>query len=182
MRTSLACTVFLAFLYSYDQQFQESVKACETAIEGGGTECTTHTHSGHPILLLHTERHLNKQRTTTQRHRPFLKIIELSPDHPNARNYLAYMWAERGERLPEALEHIKVALEIEPDSAAFIDTLGWIYFRQGNFKEGAETHSTSSRDLTGRSDNRGPFGGCVRKTWRHGPSIGTLATSIHHER
>ena len=45
------------------------------------------------------------------------------------------MWAERGVRLDEALEHIRTALEISPDSGAFIDTLGWIYYQQGNYED-----------------------------------------------
>ena len=65
----------------------------------------------------------------------FLQAIELNAENANAHNYLAYMWAERGEHLDQALEHVRIALEIEPDSAAFIDTLGWIYFQQGRYDE-----------------------------------------------
>ena len=41
------------------------------------------------------------------------------------------MFAERGERLSEAVELLHRALEIEPGNPSFLDSLGWAYFRQG---------------------------------------------------
>lgn len=53
----------------------------------------------------------------------------------DALNYRAYMHAERGLELDQALKHINEALEARPDSAAFTDTRGWIYFMQGRYEE-----------------------------------------------
>ena len=64
-----------------------------------------------------------------------LKAIELDPDHHMALNYLAYSWADRGLHLDRALELVRRALEKDAENAAYIDTLGWIYFRQGRFEE-----------------------------------------------
>ena len=64
-----------------------------------------------------------------------LKAIELDPDHHEAQNYLAYSWADRGLQLDRALDLVRRALEKDPENAAYIDTLGWIYFRQGRFEE-----------------------------------------------
>ena len=63
----------------------------------------------------------------------FETCIQLDPAFADALNYLAYLWAVRGERLDEALRHVEAALKIEPDNAAFIDTRGWIFFRQGRY-------------------------------------------------
>ena len=52
-----------------------------------------------------------------------------------AQNYIAYMWAERGEKLDMCLALIKAALTAEPDNAAYIDTLGWIYYMQGRYQD-----------------------------------------------
>jgi len=57
----------------------------------------------------------------------------------DARNHLAYMWAERGENLDEAETLIRRALEDEPTNAAFLDTLGWIQYQQGKYKASLET-------------------------------------------
>jgi len=55
-----------------------------------------------------------------------------------ARNYIAYMWAERGEKLDMALTLIQQALAEEPENGAFLDTLGWIYYMQGRYAEALE--------------------------------------------
>jgi tetratricopeptide (TPR) repeat protein len=69
----------------------------------------------------------------------FLKCLDIEEEHAEAHNYLAYMWAEKGIRLDEALDHIDRALELKPDSGAFIDTLGWIYYMQGHYAKALET-------------------------------------------
>lgn len=52
-----------------------------------------------------------------------------------ANNYVAYMWAERGEKLDMALQMVQQALEFDPDNGAYLDTLGWIYYMQGRYEE-----------------------------------------------
>ncbi len=65
----------------------------------------------------------------------FLEAVRVEPGHADSHNYLAYMHAERGVKLDMAYDHIGIALDIEPDNAAFIDTRGWIYFHQGKYLE-----------------------------------------------
>lgn len=65
----------------------------------------------------------------------FEKCIELAPDYAEARNYLAYVWALQGIRLDEALRHIQVALSEDPYNAAFLDTLGWVYYQMGEYED-----------------------------------------------
>ncbi len=61
------------------------------------------------------------------------KSILLDPENQCALNYLAYMWAEKGVNLDMALEYVTHALDLDPESAAYIDTLGWIYFKQKKY-------------------------------------------------
>jgi len=64
------------------------------------------------------------------------KSIQLDPSNAaNAYNYLGYMWAEKGERLDEALQLITQALTMEPENPAFIDSLGWCYYQLGRYEE-----------------------------------------------
>jgi len=65
----------------------------------------------------------------------FETSIELDPQYADALNYLAYLWASRGIRLDEALRHIQAALAIDPGNAAYLDTLGWIYYQQGSYAD-----------------------------------------------
>ena len=62
--------------------------------------------------------------------------IELDPAHAaQAYNYLGYMWADRGDNLVEADEMIHKALGLDPENAAFLDSLGWLHFKQANYDE-----------------------------------------------
>jgi tetratricopeptide (TPR) repeat protein len=58
-------------------------------------------------------------------------LIARDPGDANALNSLGYMFADRGERLDEAVDLLQRALKIEPENPSFLDSLGWAYFRQG---------------------------------------------------
>ncbi len=58
------------------------------------------------------------------------KSLELDPKFAFASNYLGYMWAEQGRNLEEAVKLIKIALEGDPDSHAYLDSLAWAYYKQ----------------------------------------------------
>jgi len=63
------------------------------------------------------------------------QVLERDADNATALNNLGYYLAERGERLDEALELIRRAVNIEPTNGAFLDSLGWVYFQLGNLDE-----------------------------------------------
>jgi tetratricopeptide (TPR) repeat protein len=65
----------------------------------------------------------------------FLRLLSLFPDHAGANNYLGYMLAERGERLNEAIRYIQKAVQADPDNGAYLDSLGWIYYQKGEYRE-----------------------------------------------
>jgi tetratricopeptide (TPR) repeat protein len=59
------------------------------------------------------------------------------------------MLADRGTRLPEALKLIRKAVEIEPMNGAYLDSLGWIYFKLGNYELAEENlRQAVDRDQT----------------------------------
>jgi tetratricopeptide (TPR) repeat protein len=66
----------------------------------------------------------------------FRKSIALDPaNSADACNYLGYMWTEHNMHLSEAEEMIKRALQSEPNNGAYLDSLGWLEFRQGKFEQ-----------------------------------------------
>jgi tetratricopeptide (TPR) repeat protein len=68
----------------------------------------------------------------------FRKILEVDPSNAAALNYLGYMLADRGLRLPEALQYITKALDQEPNNGAYLDSLGWAYFEMGRLDDAEE--------------------------------------------
>lgn len=69
----------------------------------------------------------------------FRKVIAAQPDNAGALNYLGYMFADRGEKLEEAQKLIARAVELDPTNGAYLDSLGWVYYRQ-NQLDLAETN------------------------------------------
>jgi tetratricopeptide (TPR) repeat protein len=65
----------------------------------------------------------------------FRKVLQLNPENAGAMNYLGYMLADRSVRLDEAFQLIKKAVDQDPNNGAYLDSLGWVYFRQGKFSE-----------------------------------------------
>lgn len=66
----------------------------------------------------------------------FRKSIALDPANAaDAYNYLAYMWAEHNMHLEEAEEMVKLALQSDSSNGAYIDTLGWLEYRQGKYDQ-----------------------------------------------
>ncbi|HOX56594.1 MAG TPA: tetratricopeptide repeat protein [Verrucomicrobiota bacterium] len=61
----------------------------------------------------------------------FERCLQLAPGFAEAQNYLGYMWAERGEKLERARELIEKAVKAEPRNAAFLDSMAWVLFKQG---------------------------------------------------
>lgn len=65
----------------------------------------------------------------------FRKSIELKEDFGQALNYLGYTWAELGAHLDEAYAMIQKAVALEPENAAFLDSLAWVLYKQGKPRE-----------------------------------------------
>lgn len=62
------------------------------------------------------------------------KSIALDPENSaEASNYLGYMWADHNMNLEEAEAMIRRALQSEPNNASYLDSLGWVEFRKGQF-------------------------------------------------
>jgi len=64
----------------------------------------------------------------------FRKCIEVDPENYLAMNNLAYTYAEENRNLEEALELSLKSLQYNPENSAFLDTLGWIYYRLNRFQ------------------------------------------------
>lgn len=67
--------------------------------------------------------------------RDLQRILERDPDHADALNALGYTLADRTDRYQEALGFIERALRLKPDSAAVLDSMGWVHYRLGNNRE-----------------------------------------------
>jgi len=74
-----------------------------------------------------------RQKKYDQAEETFKKVLSVDPLNSSASNYLGYMLADRGVRLEESVKYIQKALELEPGNAAYLDSLGWAYFKMGRY-------------------------------------------------
>ncbi|MCW5703367.1 MAG: tetratricopeptide repeat protein [Bradyrhizobium sp.] len=74
------------------------------------------------------------------------KALELQPEQPHVLNYLGYSWIDQGVNLDEGMKMIKRAVDQRPDDGYIVDSLGWAYYRIGNFED-AVKHLERAIDL-----------------------------------
>ena len=63
------------------------------------------------------------------------KALDLQPEQPHVLNYLGYSWIDQGVNLDEGMKMIKRAVDQRPDDGYIVDSLGWAYYRIGNYEE-----------------------------------------------
>jgi tetratricopeptide (TPR) repeat protein len=63
------------------------------------------------------------------------EAVDRWPESPMSLNALGYTLADRTDRHAEAAKLIKKALKLDPESAAIIDSYGWVLYRQGEYDE-----------------------------------------------
>lgn len=73
------------------------------------------------------------------------KVIELDPKDANALNYLGYSYADMGVLLDEALELTLRAHKLKPNDGYITDSLGWVYYKLGQFEKAVEFLEKAAR-------------------------------------
>lgn len=74
-------------------------------------------------------------------------VLDREPGNAVALNFLGYLWADHNRNLDQAVELILKALAIDPDNGAYVDSLGWAYYRLGRLEE-ARVHLERAVRLT----------------------------------
>ena len=77
----------------------------------------------------------------------YVKALKINPNFVPAANNLAYIWAEQGEHLSEALRLAQKAKNFLPDDPRVADTLGWVYFKLGLYDDAIREFSESIEKL-----------------------------------
>lgn len=74
------------------------------------------------------------------------QTLTIAPYHAGANNDLGYFLAERNEKIDEARKLVERAVEAMPNNAAFVDSLGWVAYKEGKFEE-AVSHLSRAVNL-----------------------------------
>jgi Flp pilus assembly protein TadD len=97
-----------------------------------------------PELLFRLAASLERDKKVGESEVAFEKLLTVRSDHAPGMNYLGYMWADRGEHLSRALELIRKAVDLEPSNGAYLDSLGWVYFRLNKLDKAEENLRAAS--------------------------------------
>jgi tetratricopeptide (TPR) repeat protein len=96
----------------------------------------------------------------------FRKVLAAEPQSAVTLNYLGYMNADRGMRLEESLNYIKQAVNLEPGNGAYLDSLGWAYFRLGKYDLAEENLNKASQHMGSDPSVQEHLGDLYQKTGR----------------
>jgi len=87
-----------------------------------------------------------RQKKFDMAEKEFRRVLNEDPKNASAWNYLGYMLADQNTRLSEAQDYVQKALVLDPDNYAYLDSLGWVYFRENKLDD-AEMQLTHSVQL-----------------------------------
>lgn len=111
-----------------------------------------------------------RQKLFDQAESQFQKVLSLTPpSDPQAAatlNYLGYMNADRGVKLEESLNYIKQALSFEPNNPAYLDSLGWAYFKLGKYDLAEENLNKAAAHMGSDPTVQEHLGDLYQKTGR----------------
>ena len=96
----------------------------------------------------------------------FRKVLAAEPQSAVTLNYLGYMNADRGVRLEESLNYIRQAVSLEPGNGAYLDSLGWAYFRLGKYDLAEENLNKASQHMGSDPSVQEHLGDLYQKTGR----------------
>jgi tetratricopeptide (TPR) repeat protein len=80
-----------------------------------------------------------KQKFFDRAEEQFKKALAVDPNNATVLNYYGYMLGDLGQRLDEAEVLVKGALKEEPYSGAYLDSLGWVYYKQNKLADAEST-------------------------------------------
>jgi tetratricopeptide (TPR) repeat protein len=119
----------MADTYQKGRNFSEMAKALDAA-----EKLSTTDEDRANVTFMRGEM-FERQKKYDLAEKEFRRVLDQDSKNASALNYLGYMLADRGLRLQEASGYIERAVALEPNNYAFLDSLGWVYFRMNRLDD-----------------------------------------------
>ncbi len=113
------------------ERFEEAVAAYDRALER-----VTSPERRHWTMFYFRGIALERLKRWPRAEKDFLQALELEPEQPFVMNYLAYSWVDQNLNLDRATGMLVRAVELRPDDGYIVDSLGWVYYRLGEYRKG----------------------------------------------
>ena len=114
----------------YNDRFSDAIRAYDKAFVR-----IDKIEKGHWNLFYNRGVALERTQLWERAEADFLKALELEPDQPFVLNYLGYSWVEQGRNIGRARKMIEKAVSRRRDDGYIVDSLGWVLYRVGEWKE-----------------------------------------------
>lgn len=133
--------MLLTYPFAFEEKWDKAVEQFERAVELGADKPEMFNESFYFRFAAANERLGNIEEAEKLFQKTIELLSKLTPDDEvqqftaTTYNYLGYMWLENDMNLDEAGELIKTAADLDPESEAIADSLGWFYFKKGNYEK-----------------------------------------------
>ena len=154
--------VVLAAYYGHYERYADAIALLESA-ESRFTDDTS--------ILFRLGAVLEQSGRAADAERRFRRILELHPEHAATLNYLGYMLADRGERLEESVMLLERAIESDPYNGAYLDSLGWAYFKLDRLDRAEPLLQQASEQMAWNSVIQDHLGDLMLRLGRYADAI-----------
>ena len=124
----------LAGIYLSENKTDQAIAQYRAALEANPRQTQPH-------MVLGSIFDSQKQYDESEKH--YRAALEINPEFAPAANNLAFILAEQGQNLDEALGYARMAKERLPEDPNVMDTLGWVYFKKGLYDNAISEFSDS---------------------------------------
>lgn len=114
--------IIMAEIHERENEYQQALDVLLKAAE---------TWPEHPTVLYRLGLVYDRMEHRDQAMLMMEKVIAKDPEHADALNFLGYTLAEEGRDLARAEVLIQTAIKVKPDNGYYVDSLAWVYFKQG---------------------------------------------------
>jgi Flp pilus assembly protein TadD len=149
----------LADLLRANERFDDSAKVLDKLIAREGTPADWRLLYLRAVDYQQSDRWADAERDLTA-------ALKRRPDEPELLNFLGYSWIDRGEKLHEALAMVQKAVDADPKSGAMLDSLGWGYYRLGDYQTAVDKLETAVAIEAGDPDVNNHLGDAYWKVGR----------------
>ncbi len=157
-----AAYLVLASFYSQYERFTDAVALLESADRRFPDDTAIIFQLG--AVLERSDRPLDAELA-------FRRVLERDPEHAATLNYLGYMLADRGERLEESVGLLERAIELDPHNGAYLDSLGWAYFKLDRLERAETLLQRASEQMAWNSVVQDHFGDLLLRLGRYTDAI-----------
>ncbi len=129
-----------SFLYEEESQWDRAIQTLKAGL--GKVDRPSEIHFR--LAVIYEKQH-KRQESIEQ----IKKVLELDPNNPDAQNFLGYSYAESGANLDEAERLIREALRAKPNSGHIVDSLGWVFYKKGQYDKAVAELERAHRLMPG---------------------------------